>query len=288
MTNKDILTLAGTNKLKQNSGKKMDIILMNPPYDNGLHERFLLKTIDIANKIISIQPLAWLLSNRQSKRVTNIIDKVYCNIDIPTKEEVKLMDIRFGSNIGIHYIDNIKPHKIILNKKEYDKCSDIKIYSGNDVLEEFASKILPVEDSLQNHVCKIEKTNKYYLEVAKIRGHKYELDISDDFYTIISNNIKWLKENKIGKIEDLPENIMFFAFDTLEQIDNFIIYLQTYFVRACLMLTKFDYNLNKVRYSTIPMLNFNNKYNDDILFDKFDVNNLKDKIKHILPNYYNL
>ena len=45
-----------------NTNKKIDFILMNPPYGNhghGIDEDFLYKTIQLANNIVSVQPLSW-------------------------------------------------------------------------------------------------------------------------------------------------------------------------------------------------------------------------------------
>ena len=41
-------------------GKKIDFILMNPPYDRSMHLKFLEKTIQIGDNVISIQPVRWL------------------------------------------------------------------------------------------------------------------------------------------------------------------------------------------------------------------------------------
>ena len=55
-----------------NNGKKF-IIIMNPPYDRGLGDKFLLKCFDIADKIISVQPVSWLLGQHQKKKLTEKI-----------------------------------------------------------------------------------------------------------------------------------------------------------------------------------------------------------------------
>ena len=64
--------------LEMNKGKKIDIILSNPPYNNGLGNTFLEKYLHIGNKIITIQPLSWLIAKQQKQKITKIIDKQYC------------------------------------------------------------------------------------------------------------------------------------------------------------------------------------------------------------------
>ena len=43
-----------------NNGKKLDVILMNPPYNRDLHLKFLEKTIEIADNVVNISPHDWL------------------------------------------------------------------------------------------------------------------------------------------------------------------------------------------------------------------------------------
>ena len=57
---KDLLNMDNSEILKKNDGKKFDICLMNPPYSKTMHLKFLEKTIQIADKVISIQPCGWL------------------------------------------------------------------------------------------------------------------------------------------------------------------------------------------------------------------------------------
>ena len=40
--------------------KKIDFIMMNPPYNKDLHLKFLEKTIEIADIVVNISPHDWL------------------------------------------------------------------------------------------------------------------------------------------------------------------------------------------------------------------------------------
>ena len=55
---------------------KFDICLMNPPYGHKLHEKFLMKVLDISDKGVSIQPAIWInKANRNRNTFKNIINK---------------------------------------------------------------------------------------------------------------------------------------------------------------------------------------------------------------------
>ena len=50
--------------MKKNGGRRFDIILSNPPYAQNLHLKFLEKYAELADTIISIQPIVWLNKNK--------------------------------------------------------------------------------------------------------------------------------------------------------------------------------------------------------------------------------
>ena len=55
---------------------KFDICLMNPPYASKLHEKFLMKVLDISERGVSIQPAIWInKANRNRNTFKNIINK---------------------------------------------------------------------------------------------------------------------------------------------------------------------------------------------------------------------
>ena len=281
---------------------------MNPPYGNhghGIDEDFLEKTLHISNIIVSVQPLSWLITLKQNKRITDIIDK--CGIDIEDTNALSNFD---GSIIGlnaIQYINMSKPQKIIYNGAEFEKCIDVKIYANDKYMVEFAHKIDYSTsynnslngDSLDDYLKKNAEPGNYYVEIPKLRGHKTKNGKSPDFYTIISNNIDWFEKNKKGILtkDIIDSNIIYFSFKGKDIADNFINYLQTDFVRACLYLTKFNMNILSGRMlRSIPWFDFSDEHFsktpheiDNWLFDKYNISNeIRKHIEEILPDYYNI
>ena len=126
---------------------------------------------------------------------------------------------------------------------------------------------------------------------------------SYDFYTIISNDNEFLKKNKgqYSKIKEFPNRkgkyaFCYFAFNTEEELNNFINYIKTDFVRTCLMLSKNHTNQFRGCFKRIPWFDFSDgKFNkspreiDDWLFKKYNINNeIRKHIEEILPDYYNI
>lgn len=278
--------------------KKFDICIMNPPYGkngSGIHNIFLRKALDISKQIVTVQPLTWLLSINQPKNITSIIDE--CGIDIESINTRDFFDAEIVGNIAIQYINTETKNKIMFNGDEFDKCSDIKQYSNDKALVEF-SKCINYVDTVADSLCDhLNEKHKFYIEIAKIRGHKSPTGNNVDFYTIISNNDSWLRKNKIGKFNGEIGNIKFYSFETEIELDNFIRYIKTDFVRSCLMLTKINMNLFCGRpLRSIPWQDFSDKvFNqspkeiDDYLFKKYNISDeIRKHIEEILPDYYEI
>ena len=297
--------------LKENSEKKFDIVLMNPPFNLGI--KFFNKILDISNKVISIQPTKWILTDKQNKKITEKIDKCYC--DIETLNGNEYFDIYLFADLSINYVDNNKEHKLIFNGNEYNKCSEITKYSLNKYLTEFNENV-KVEDSIWDHIKgtipyykgyeKNPNKNWWCIKIQEIRGHvsknKSEKE-SYDFYTIISNDNDFINKNKgkYSKIKEIPNrtgkfDFGYFAFNTENELNNFIRYLKTDFVRTCLRLSKTHSNQFRGCFKTIPWFDFSDEHFskspreiDDWLFKKYNISDkIRKHIEEILPDYYGI
>jgi len=54
--------------------KKFDCVIMNPPYQNSLHAKFLGLALDMGQHVISIQPINWLLVDEDEQGVGDYIE----------------------------------------------------------------------------------------------------------------------------------------------------------------------------------------------------------------------
>ena len=118
---------------KKTRVKRFSVCVMNPPYDRGLHLKFLEKVIDTANTVISIQPTQWIQDpvaftirtsayNKYNKSIIYHIEEIEI---IPTIEVVKLFGAGFNADVGIYKCSKshttgcelpTKINKSILNK----------------------------------------------------------------------------------------------------------------------------------------------------------------------------
>ena len=143
--------------LKENNGKRFDIILSNPPYGSSsgdtLHLKFVDKILDIADKQISIFPFTFIYkvdhkSNNKYKEKWN--DKFISVEEVSSK----LFEGTGMPNCGIYIFDNNKKISNIkikpLNKQEYN----IKNLTEYDVFDKYEKNIINIiEKNNQQNGC---------------------------------------------------------------------------------------------------------------------------------------
>lgn len=122
---KDFLTMKNEEILKENNGKKFDICLMNPPYDDGvskgmeknLHIKFTSKCIDISYKTICVMPIKVVKNESAKKELTEAKEKYNKSIISIDEIDSKYFKDTRMPNVGIYYFDNSKKEnqKIKLN-----------------------------------------------------------------------------------------------------------------------------------------------------------------------------
>ena len=305
--------------LEKNGGKRFDILLSNPPYDNKLHEKFLYKYLDISNKIISIQPATWLLAKTKNK---NICDKINnCYVDIETIHASDYFDARLQQEITINHIDISKKKNIIYDNIQYDDIYNISVYSNDKYLNEFNNIVKPLytKDNLWNYIKRVpeEKWTGEYKEKHKTKRDEYNEDENnwcirfahfvgdssdngkkiDDWYALFYNRPN-VTDNMFGQYKNMITKTIkyrgynkqfmeyYCSFNTKQEGLNFINYIKTDFVRSCLYLIKNSINILRGEMSYIPWFDFSDEHFskslreiDDWLFKKY---NISDEIrKHI-------
>lgn len=302
-----------------NNGKKFSILLSNPPYNGTLHLRFLNKYIDIADKIISIQPIIWLFGQNDTSNQLDKIKSIKENINkykssIEKIDQTKFKDAAIAQDTGIILINqNIEDNKtdIIDINKNYsiNDIYNIKKYGDDKLLIQLENILKEIynKDNFWNHIIfgprakghlgkkkneeKIDfNPNKedLIINMPQIRGHVNQTD----FYTACENGLKPVKyKNYNNKGKTTPWSYIICKDEQYGK--NIANYLKTDFVRSCLYFNKFSTGLPL---DIIPWLDFSDEHFnkspkeiDDWLFKKYDIDNkIRKHIKDILPDYYGI
>ena len=304
---KDFVEAPNEKILKYNKGMKFDVILANPPFDNGLGNNFLSKFFDICKgEICSVQPSTWLLGKAKTNAINNIknnINLYYTNIESINGQEY--FDAGISGQMSINYIDMLnKSNDIIFDDKVYSNCNDITLYSNDEFVNIFKKNVtnLYTKKSLQMYIKYVPglkshaygldlytennpDPNWYCVKISAIRGHISSNGTKkSDYYTFITN------DKKITLI-DLYKNFIhlgntkqgnkttfgyYYAFNEKETAVNFLSYLKTDFARLCLYTEKTSTDIVNGCLRYIPWFDFSDPVFskspskiDDYLFAKY-------------------
>lgn len=304
---KDFVEAPNEKILKYNKGMKFDVILANPPFDNGLGNNFLSKFFDICKgEICSVQPSTWLLGKAKTNAINNIknnINLYYTNIESINGQEY--FDAGISGQMSINYIDMLnKSNDIIFDDKVYSNCNDITLYSNDEFVNIFKKNVtnLYTKKSLQMYIKYVPglkshaygldlytennpDPNWYCVKISAIRGNMASNGTKkSDYYTFITN------DKKITLI-DLYKNFIhlgntkqgnkttfgyYYAFNEKETAVNFLSYLKTDFARLCLYTEKTSTDIVNGCLRYIPWFDFSDPVFsespseiDDYLFAKY-------------------
>ena len=292
--------------LKENNGKRFDIILMNPPYDNGLGNSFLEKVIDISNKICTIQPSSFIVGKKQKVSIIKKINNCEVNIDkIDGNKSFEGVGYLNGE-VGIIYINKFGNKEIIYNgKKISSEINELRHYSDDPLFIEFYNIVKKIynKNNASAHVKLFwemneeqfkEYENKYIIRIpAFVKGYKL---LSSELGLGLFKDLK----NKVTVKGRCGNKMSFlkigFAFNTKNEMNNCYNYLRTYFINACCYLIKTTMHTDRGELKYIPWFDFSDEHFskspreiDDWLFKKYNISDeIRKHIEEILPDYYNI
>jgi len=298
--NLDEFSVPALKKMITGIDMKFDLVFSNPPYTNNVDIKILSELVGISEEIIAIHPSTWLIDCKYGTKFT-------VDFRNQIKDSLKSVEMFNGNpvfNIGL-YVPTVITH---INSKHSGNI-DISFFNENynlsDIFdiskygEKWITLVKPFFESIKTYQSindvKIDAENppadKFFVQMARIRGHvnlSAKSDSSkiaqDDFYTMV---MKSSNDNK--GIRKTNQNPPTFAFDSEQEQYNFIEYLKTDFARFCLSIYKNGVSLVGGELGLIPWLDFKEEWDDEKLFEKFDVSQeLQDYIREFLPDYYGI
>lgn len=131
---------------KNNTGK-FDAVVMNPPYDGTLYQKFFKAGIEMTNDkgiCVCVSPAAWIISKKQAKNVTELCDKYKTVIRLLSQYDTNEMfpDAEIGSHLSVTWVDKSvqalsNPDKKLITyihrEDVFDKKRQTRILSGDFV-----------------------------------------------------------------------------------------------------------------------------------------------------------
>jgi hypothetical protein len=289
---KDVKIANNISQLKEtieNMTLHFDLCFSNPPYGTQgqhFHLKILKKVINICDEIIYVHPANWLLTQKsnQTYLFTEIKEKI--------KNRTKRFDIfdpkttfltkQPGLCCITHIVKNSN-EKIKVNNlgKEYevDNINNISIFNEDWTL------IKQFKENIENYL----KNNKdiYFKWHQRVRNGKIKNKnkVFCQFSAYASPNYRIIDINRNYKINpnSITKGWVNFWFDHDYQMDNFIKYLDTKFVRFLYAINSSGISLYDGCLGIIPVMDFNREWTDEDLYNYF---NVPQKIRDYITNFF--
>jgi hypothetical protein len=279
---------------------KFDLVFSNPPYNDSIDIKILNEIVDVADELIIVHPSTWIFDMKHKTKIYDEFkNKIHHNVkSFEIFNGNNIFDIQLFVPLSITHIDNsYQGNSEVCYFAENFNASNIRQVTKygsmweNHVssLYEKLAKFIANSGNVWSHII-VDKDNEklFYCQLADIRGTPNRSKNSnamllDDFYTMIQKK----KESNYGiRKKDIKTT---FAFNTEQEMQNFIQYLQTDFARFCLTFFKNSQNLHRGELEIVPWLDFTEEWDDEKLFDKFDVSQeLQDYIRDFLPDFHGI
>lgn len=287
--------------------KKFDIILGNPPYKNGLHNKFTEKSLRILNdngSLLFLQPSTLFLSRKEVKK--NKSEKFILDILSSNETELTLIngDLYFDTAnlfvpLSITLIKNKLSSNITVNynytddKKTITETTIDKIYiHGSTLVYDIWLKIKnKLSSTLEDNLFRSGKIGSHYLTINTLCGNTPKNGkINPDFFIMIykkdEENLKNLISNIGIPISDKVHTNQV-SLNSEEECLNTAKTLMTKFMRFSLSLSKLSGYLTRGELKSVPFMNPTIEWTDEMLFQHFELTQEEiDYINEFIGNWY--
>lgn len=266
--------------------KKFDVIISNPPYQDGKHMTFLNTAYTFLNDtgtMLFLQPSTYFVS------LLGPLLKRSNRIKFPEKE-IKSIELLTNKTFGefadlyvplsITKIQRGTDNKNIINVKyeggndfeKIDTLSKVNVF-GNipavfSIIEKFKNK-----DNILNHVIKEKSRFEWFVELAIIIGDRDINNIAVSKSLVPTQSPKFHNRQTIG-------------FNSEKEAISFISFMRTDFSRKLLELLKLSQNLHRGELSLIPWVDFSKDWDNEKLFDFFDLSQDERLFINTTKKYY--
>ena len=282
--------------------RKFDLVVGNPPYNNGMdidiHKAF----SGISRKIVFVHPSTFLVSHKR-----NSFNKVMKKIDVSKFESAHLFWGNALFNIQLYvpvvvsrWNADKTDKKVAVVDDAYTNCTYVADYDkvhhyGKDyprLLKWLEENIMPIcqkNGSVHDHG-EWETTTEFGFRMSTMRGHPPLTDfggLKDDFFTILPQTDKVIESNFCGRgVRDESYRRMY-SFASEAERRNFIGYLKTKTARFCLSVLKFSNMLMRGELTGIPWMDFSREWTDEDLRAEFGIDEEMWRfIDGKIPDYY--
>lgn len=235
--------------------QKIDLIIMNPPYDGTLHLRILEKVIPTADKVINISPVSPLVNCVNTfKDGFNETKKYFAGIGKHLVECGKIFSLKEALNIFVDARISI-PLAIQTYEHTHNSTKECERVNSHNGMKSIIKKVYDHShnvDNIENHL-ESNKKDGYRVKFVRVgagtltafRPHTlnaFKEVIHDGLLADGRPHWQMCSVNQYTKkTEELPESL---PFTTKAEAQNFIDSYNTKFLKTCLGFLNVSMNIH--------------------------------------------
>ena len=257
---------------------KIDVVIGNPPYTNGVYLKHFLQAYESTNRIvIFLQPMAWVHSQKpghnslkkEADAIKRSIDKHFVMFRILNGN--KVFGIKFGQVCGFTLVDKAKDDPTVLVEdrtvgvtKTFPNAMLINpLYLDPTVFEPL--KALLWDYCAANNIERMinHANGSFFVNLPLISGHvdesgKTDAFLKPDFYQLI-----YEVDKVVASAPKTNKQNRWLAFATELEAKNCINYLaNSKLAKFCLMIVKGQQNLHRGELLYVPWFDFSQSQQD--------------------------
>ena len=272
---------------------RFDTVVTNPPYDSGLHLKFLRKALEISNRyVLTIQPAAWLVGcqtlNDDTKAVVEAADMYHTVVDSVHGTTMFNNDAMIAGEITIDFFDKKDPDRcLVFNGNRYDRCADVDLLEHSDKYVnfiKFIDDLLQKNGSVESYILRspdakstifsknpvdCDLSDAPVIRMTSFAGSNKRASKDDgSYYTLglgagkgktektkICRNISDF--NNTDSADDRLD--VYIRFKTAKSRDSCYNYFKTDFARICVKRKKHNEHLDSGPLRCVPFFDFSDK-----------------------------
>jgi site-specific DNA-methyltransferase (adenine-specific) len=263
-----------------------NLIIGNPPYQSGLsarasvsiYHKFVIKSVSISTMVLMITPSKWYSNPSMSKFRNNMINNyglkklidandVFKNVEIKGGVSYFLLEKGFTGECLYNNTTRVFKNDIITNKNYDDIIS--KLSKHNNFKQHLKSDQYFGIRNVDNRFLNKMESDCVTCYVSSRNGNikyikKDNLDIKSNYnkYKVMLPTASGSKTNigTLGRIiiakptEVCSRSFVHFAFDTLEECESFISYINTDIIKTLISIKKQTQLVKKDCFSLVPIV----------------------------------
>lgn len=261
---------------------KIDVVIGNPPYTNGIYLPHLQRAYEITDRfVIFLHPMSWVHSQKRGRNslkeradaIKNLVGKHFVSFLIVNGN--KIFKIKYGQVCGITFIDKTKEtSEVIVDdrtvnvKKTFpDALSINPMYIDPMIFEPLKQKIWSY--CLSNNIeSMINRVNgPYFVNLPLISGHVDESGQTDVFLKPDFFQLIYEVDKIVATTPKANKQNRWLSFSTKDEAQNCIEYLaNSKLAKFCLRIVKTQQNLHRGELLYVPWFDFSQPRLDKELY----------------------